>query len=192
MPDRPRLTERAQQAWRPYLRPGSWAIDATAGNGHDTVFIAQAVSPGGHVFAFDIQNTALRATARRLESAGLLDTATLICADHARLPEHLPCSAKGRIGLVSFNLGYLPTGDHSRTTRPETTLPALQAALGLLAPQGALSIMAYRGHPGGMQEAEAVEDFMTNLQEPWTVLRHEASGTSARPGPVWWLVGRIP
>jgi SAM-dependent methyltransferase len=190
MPDRPRLTERAQQAWRPYLSPGAWAIDATAGNGHDTVFIAQAVSPGGHVFAFDIQEDALRATARRLESAGLLDTATLICADHARLPEHLPCSAKGRIHLVSFNLGYLPTGDHSRTTRPETTLPALQAALGLLAPQGALSMMAYRGHPGGMEEAQAVEAFLEELPKPWIIHSREESGSSDRPGPVWWLVSR--
>jgi 16S rRNA C1402 N4-methylase RsmH len=190
MPDQSRLTDIAQQAWLPYLRPGSWAIDATAGNGNDTLFLAKAVSPGGHVFAFDIQEPAIRATARRLETAGFLSTVSLIRESHAAMRAHLPCSAERRIQLICFNLGYLPNGDHTLTTRLETTMPALRQALELLNPDGALSIMAYRGHPGGMEEAEAVAAFVDQLPDQWKIQHHEESGASDRPGPVWWLISR--
>ena len=188
MTDQPRLTKIAQQAWVKYLTPGAWAIDATAGNGHDAAFIARAVSPGGHLFALDIQKRALQATARRLESEGLLSSVTLVQADHSHMRDFLPCTAKGRIRLVCFNLGYLPGGEHSLMTRPDSTLCALRQALSLLAPNGALSVIAYRGHPGGAEEARAVESFVASLPESWTADFVEAPGSDARLGPVWWLV----
>lgn len=184
------LTEHAQQAWHSYLGPGAWAIDATAGNGHDTEFLARAIGETGRVFAFDIQEAAIRATLARLERAGLSSRVTLIHADHARMAAHLPCGSESRIDLICFNLGYLPSGDHAVTTRPETTIRALTEALGLLKPAGALSVMAYRGHPGAMKEAEAVKSFMEALPKPWNCLHHEETGSTVRPGPQWWLVAR--
>jgi SAM-dependent methyltransferase len=192
MPARAPLTEVAQQAWAHTLRPGAWAIDATAGNGLDTEFLARSVSPGGHVFAFDIQDQALTATAGRLERAGLSAAVTLIRASHADMRAHLPCSSAGHIDLVCFNLGYLPAGDHALTTRTQTTIPALNEAIGLLRPSGVLSVIAYRGHLGAMEEAEAVAAFFDSLPDPWTCLQHEETGSSARPGPVWWMAGRKP
>jgi predicted methyltransferase len=186
---RPQLTRIAQLAWERFLPPGSWAVDATAGNGLDTEFLARTVGPEGRVFAFDIQDNALRATSARLEAASLLERVTLIRADHARMRAHLPCSSTARIRLICFNLGYLPTGDHAVTTRPESTIPALHEALLLLAPEGGLSVMVYRGHEGGMEEAEAVEGFMRSLPSPWSCLQHESTGSAGRPGPVWWLAG---
>ena len=44
------------------LKPGDWAIDATAGNGKDTLFLAKTVTKSGQVFAFDIQDQALEMT----------------------------------------------------------------------------------------------------------------------------------
>lgn len=191
MPSRLPLTETAQQAWTKFLKPGAWAIDATAGNGLDTEFLAKSVSPGGHVFAFDIQDQALTTTAARLERAGLSAAVTLIRADHADMRAHLPCSSAGRIDLVCFNLGYLPTGDHNLTTRPSTTVSALKTSLGLLKPSGALSIMAYRGHAGAMEEADAVAAFVAHIPNPWNCRQHERTGCSERPGPVWWLMDRL-
>ncbi|HSH09275.1 MAG TPA: class I SAM-dependent methyltransferase, partial [Oceanipulchritudo sp.] len=104
------LTEIAQEAWKIHLRQGSWAIDATAGNGLDTEFLARNVGPDGRVFAIDIQELAVQNTARRLEEAGLLDRVTLIRGDHARMRDSLACGMRGRIDLICFNLGYLPTG----------------------------------------------------------------------------------
>lgn len=183
------LTDIAHQAWLPFLAPGAWVIDATAGNGLDTEYLARAVAPDGRVFAFDIQADALATTAERLARSGLLDRVTLIRADHASMRNQLPCSSGARMSLICFNLGYLPSGDHHITTRPESTLPALHEALLLLAPQGALSVMVYRGHDGGREEATAVETFMQTLPAPWHCLAHEATGSQQNPGPVWWLAG---
>ncbi|MEX0325915.1 MAG: class I SAM-dependent methyltransferase [Puniceicoccaceae bacterium] len=190
MPGRRPLTEIAQQAWAPYLHPGDWAIDATAGNGWDTLCLAKAVSPGGRVFAIDRQEAAIEATAARLQEAGLLEHVTLIRGDHAHMRDYLACGVRGSVSLVCFNLGYLPGGDHDITTRPETTLPALHEALLLLKPEGALSVLAYRGHEGAMREAESVESFFRNLPTPWKCIQEVSSGSGDNPGPVWWMAAR--
>ena len=190
MPPITPLTEIAQQAWIPYLRPGAWAIDATAGNGQDTEFLARAVSPSGRVIAYDIQEAAIKSTTDRLEKAGLLSQVTLVKADHAELSGHLPCSSRSRIDLICFNLGYLPNGDHSVTTQPTSTLKAIRESLHLLKPSGALSIMAYRGHAGAMEEAEAVKDFVAALAKPCACRQFEETGSKERPGPVWWLIAQ--
>lgn len=186
------LTEIAQSTWLDHVHAGDWVLDATAGNGGDTAFLARRVGPQGRVFAIDIQESALRATADRLQREVLLARVTLVQGDHARLLELLPCGVRGRLRLVCFNLGYLPGGDHHCTTLPDSTRLALQASLLLLADEGTLSVMAYRGHPGGLEEADVVQSFMDHLPRPWVCLQHLATGSHANPGPVWWLVGRKP
>ena len=51
------------------LHPGDIAIDATVGNGHDTLFLVEQVSPSGKVFGFDIQQAAIDST-RAINHAG--------------------------------------------------------------------------------------------------------------------------
>src|SRR5688572_12496052 len=140
----PQLTELARAAVRSALGPGETAIDATAGNGHDTLFLAESVGPGGRVFAFDVQPTALERTAERLAAAGVRNVA-LLCRDHAGLADVLPGDCRGRVGAVMFNLGYLPGGDKAVATRPGSSVPAIAAALGLLRPGGVLTAVAYAG-----------------------------------------------
>ena len=181
------LTEIAQETWSRYLGPGSWALDATAGNGLDTECLARLVGSEGRVFAIDIQEIALEITRQRLQESGLLDRVSLVRGDHGRLRDLLACGTRGRIGLACFNLGYLPNGDHAVTTRPSSTFPALMEALLQLAPDGALSVVAYRGHDGAMEEAAVVERFFNTLPRPWTCVEHMETGTPGNPGPVWWL-----
>jgi predicted methyltransferase len=135
----PRLTEIAHAAVRVALRQGEIAIDATAGNGWDTLFLGECVGPQGHVFAFDIQPEALAATAARIRHA---TNVTLLACDHAKLRETIPAAFHGRIGAVMFNLGYLPGSDHAITTHPQSTLPAISAALELLREGGILTVLA--------------------------------------------------
>lgn len=52
---------------------GDTVIDATAGNGHDTVFLAQLVGRQGRVWAFDVQSSALAF------NAGKTSTTRFIC-----------------------------------------------------------------------------------------------------------------
>ncbi len=149
------LIELAHAAVSGCLRPGEWAVDATVGNGHDTLFLAAAVGEAGHVWGFDLQAQALANTGQRLAEAGLDAQVTLLATGHERMAECLP-GQRGAIRAVMFNLGYLPGSDKHCTTRPATTRRALDAACDLLMPGGVITVIAYTGHPGGEEEAESV------------------------------------
>ena len=155
-----RLTELAQQAIAARLQPGDAAIDATAGNGYDTLFLARRVGESGRVFAFDLQPQALRQARARLQAAGLAARVTWHCLGHEHMDRVIPRSWHPRLRAAMFNLGYLPHGDKRLTTTAATTLAALERAIGLLAPGGRISLIAYTGHPGGMEECEAVRQWL--------------------------------
>ncbi|EDY84991.1 Putative rRNA methylase family [Verrucomicrobiia bacterium DG1235] len=138
------------------LTPGSIAIDATAGNGHDTQWLAQAVGPSGHVFAYDIQEQALAVTRQRLQKQSLLDQTTLLHTGHETLLQTIPLKHHGQISAIVFNLGFLPGGDSEVITLPNTTLTALNASLQLLKPNGILAVTLYPSHPGAQQEVDQV------------------------------------
>ena len=145
------------------LRPGDWACDATVGNGHDTCFLARCVGAEGRVWGFDCQAEAIAATRLRLETKGAHPQVTLAQANHAEMLRWLPPEAPGRFGAVMFNLGYLPGGDKAVVTTRKNTVLALAQAWELLRPQGLLSVLCYRGHPGGVEEWEAVRAWAEGL-----------------------------
>lgn len=149
------------------LEPGGLAIDATVGNGHDTLFLVQEVGPGGRVVGFDVQPDALTATRERIQSQApdASDRLRLVHAGHETMASHLAEDDFGAVGAIMFNLGYLPGGDHSVTTESATTRQALAASLDLLRPGGVITIVAYPGHEGGEAEAEAVADWTASLPE---------------------------
>lgn len=149
----------AQKFLGEILSDGSVAVDATAGNGHDTLFLAQAVGGAGQVYAFDIQPQALENTATLLKQKGLGPRVELICAGHQELEQYL----EGPVDGFIFNLGYLPGGDHHKTTKPTTTVQAVQSALKYIRPGGRISIVVYTGHPGADAESQAVEDLAAQL-----------------------------
>lgn len=158
----------AQELAAARIQPGDVCIDATAGNGVDTLFLLKAAGAGGTVHAFDIQEAALANTRQRLAKElpeDRLSGARLHLASHERMKELLPPEQHGRVAAAMFNLGYLPGADHSLITRPDTTLPALSAALELLRPGGVLTIAVYPGHEGGAAEAEAVSTWAAGLKQ---------------------------
>lgn len=150
------------------LKPGDWAIDATAGNGKDTLFLAKTVTKSGQVFAFDIQDQALEMTRNLLAVNNALIGVQLIKTGH----ENMDSIVSGKVKAVMFNLGYLPGGDHGVITRPETTLAGIRQALNLLDQGGIITITIYSAHPGGTEEKEAVEELVENLDSrKWNVLK---------------------
>lgn len=159
---RPRLTEVAHSAVDAVVRPGETVIDATAGNGHDTCFLARLVGSDGVVFAFDVQSQALQRTRERLSQHGLCNVTTLQ-QDHSQLKSALPESLHGRVAAVMFNLGYLPGGDKAVITTPQTTVEALRSALDVLRPGGVVTIVAYVGHAGGAAENSTIERLLESL-----------------------------
>jgi len=151
-----KLTERAHREWESFVRSGDWVIDATAGNGWDTLFLAKKVGPCGRVLAVDMQKEALAETRRRLESEGVLERVLLVEGNHRNLNAFLPDAWAGCVRLGVFNLGYLPGGDHGKITQPESTLAALDRVWEVLRPGGGLSVLVYHTHPGGAEELRAV------------------------------------
>ena len=120
------------------LFSGARAVDATMGNGRDTLWLCQRVGPDGHVYAFDVQPEAVERTGQRLLDAGLSDRATLFCQGHQRMAECVP----EPVDAVMFNLGWLPGAAHAVTTLTETTLQAVDAALSFLKAQNAAYAIA--------------------------------------------------
>jgi predicted methyltransferase len=179
------LTRVAHEQLREIIRPGDRVIDATAGNGHDTLFLAECVGPEGRVTAFDIQRTALDATRARLETAGVADRCRLVHAGHERMTDQVPGDWVGGVAVVMFNLGYRPGGDKTVVTRPRTTLAAMAQAVRLLRVGGALSVMTYRGHGGGNDEEVEVEAWLARLPDGY------ARQALATPGPVWQRVDNV-
>ena len=148
-----RITERAHEAVRTAVKEGEEVVDATAGNGHDTVFLAKLVGAGGRVFAFDIQEEAIVATQANLHASGVpAERVSLIRESHASLGNHII----DPVAAVMFNLGYRPGGDHKIRTRCEETLVALERAWEVIRTEGILTVICYRGHPGGAEESTAV------------------------------------
>ena len=145
---------------RQHLCEGGVAVDFTMGNGNDTLFLSRTVGETGRVYAFDLQPEALTSTEERLRENGAPENYTLICASHHRVKEFV----KEPINAGMFNLGYLPgSGKKAVTTMRKTTLPAVEAALELLAPDGVLIVAVYPGHEEGALEGEALKEYFEGL-----------------------------
>lgn len=141
------------------LHDGDRAVDATCGNGNDTLLLARLVGPSGMVWGFDIQDEAITATDRKLTDAGCADRVRLIRAGHEEMSRHVD----GPVQAVVFNLGYLPGSDRTIITRPETTGVALEQALPLLGPGGVVAVTVYPGHGGGANERRVVDGWAARL-----------------------------
>lgn len=159
----------AADCLRQAVRPGDTVVDATLGNGHDTLMLAQLVGPEGHVIGFDVQEDAVRRTGAALEAAGLSERCTLYAMGH----QHMARQVKEPLRAVVFNLGWLPGGDKAVTTHWETTRTALDAALGLLTPLGVCTVCAYPGHAAGEEERQALLAYLSALRpQDFNVLHH--------------------
>ena len=170
-----KVTEIAHRLVSAQLQAGEVAVDATAGNGHDTLLLASIVGQAGVVFAFDVQACALAASGNRLKEHNLDKVVNLCRRGHESLAEVVPGCHHGRIAAVMFNLGYLPGGDKSMITREQTTLSALKQALEILREGGLCTVVCYPGHEGGDQEAAAVLRFIESLDhDDYRVERHDS------------------
>ena len=166
----------AREVLERVVKPGDTAVDATMGNGHDTLTLCEAVGPQGRVYAFDIQRDAVRKTEELLLRHGTAGRARLINAGHEHMKEYV----QEPVRAVAFNLGWLPGGDHSITTRWETTSRAVKAALELLRPGGVLVICAYPGHEEGERERVELANLLSGLDNRiYNVLRQQFLNANA-------------
>jgi 16S rRNA C1402 N4-methylase RsmH len=147
------------------IHPGDIAVDATLGNGHDTLFLAQLVGENGQVFGFDIQEQAVENSGRRLEEHGLADRVTLFRKGHEEILQSIPEDFYEKVAGAVFNLGYLPGGDKTVVTKPATTISAIEQLIRILAPEGIIVLVIYHGHEGGAAERDALLQYVRNLDQ---------------------------
>ncbi|MCP3762434.1 methyltransferase domain-containing protein [Domibacillus sp. A3M-37] len=143
----------------------NYFVDATAGNGHDTLFLANLAGGDGHVFAFDVQHRAIENTTVRLQNAGIADRASLFHAGHEQAQTLIPESYHGKLNAAIFNLGCLPKGDKSIITKPDTTIDAVHQLFQMIKPGGLIVLVIYLGHDGGADERDAVVQYAASLDQ---------------------------
>ncbi len=143
------------------LNPGDRAVDATAGRGRDTLLLSELVGEVGTVWSFDIQEEAVAETGRLLEKEGHFENVILVNDGH----ENMDAYIDGDISCAMFNLGYLPGGDHSVHTKPETSITAVQKACGLLKNGGLVLIVVYQGGDTGFRERDEMLKFCGGLDQ---------------------------
>ena len=174
------------------LEPGDHCIDATVGNGYDTAFLAEIIGDGGKVLGLDIQEAAIDRTRERLEECDLLSRVILEQKNHQEIQLSVRTLDWPAVRLIMFNLGYLPGSDKSIITQRSTTISALNSCLELLSVKGALSIVAYRGHPGGFDEYLAVQQWMNELpSNHYFTLQFERGSITESEAPVFFWVRRL-
>ena len=145
------------------ISPGELVVDATCGNGNDTLFLAELVGKEGKVLAFDIQERAIKATEELLQQHNQTKNVTLIQDSHAFLSKYL--KKDDEVSGAIFNLGYLPKSDKSIITKSTSTLEALELLLGRLKKNGLIIFVVYHGHNGGKEEKNALLQYVTQLEQ---------------------------
>ncbi len=150
-----RITEFNKLVLDCHCMPESIAVDATCGNGNDTLYLARRCR---FVYGFDIQKQALINTETLLKENGI-DNWQLFNESFSMMDKLINV----RADVVTFNLGYLPGGDKSVTTVAEETVEGIKAALRVLNDHGLISITMYWGHPQGKTEREEVLKFCRTL-----------------------------
>jgi len=184
----PRPTALAHWLASRSLVAGDTAVDATCGNGHDTLMLARLVGPSGSVTAIDIQPAALDMTRNALAAAAMDDGRVRLVNDcHSRLGASV---APESAAWIMFNLGYLPGGDRAITSRAVTTCRALDAAVAALRPGGRLAVTSYPGHAEGALEARAVEDWMSTAAAGGMRVAQYLQPFTRKPAPVLWLAAK--
>ncbi|MFJ7731047.1 class I SAM-dependent methyltransferase [Lysinibacillus sp. NPDC097231] len=165
-----RVLQYAQQLIKDTVKEGDTVVDATAGNGHDTLFLAQLVGDEGQVYAFDVQKSAVDATLHRLLDNGLEHRALVLHRGHEEVAKYV----YKQVAAAIFNLGYLPGSDHDIITKPNTTIQSIQDLLKLLKIGGLIVLVIYHGHPGGKEERDAVIEYVSQLSQKHVhVLKYE-------------------
>lgn len=178
MPDFWQGVEFSHMLLKEHINKGAIIVDATVGNGHDTVFLAGLVGEKGRLISFDIQSEAIENTRERLVNNKIIDRVKLIEDGHQNIDKYIDEEIDG----IIFNLGYLPGGNKDITTEKKTTTSAVEKGLEFLKIGGIIILVIYTGHPGGQEELKGVLDLAESLdKQKYNVLRYNFINQETSP-----------
>ena len=166
-----------------HVEAGDICIDATMGNGNDTAVLSRLVGEKGRVIAFDIQQLALDNTREKLQKEGCPKNYELVLESHETMADYAKADT---VSCITFNLGYLPGGDHAKATRGESSIKAIETGLGLLKKKGLMTVCIYSGGDSGFEEKEAVLSYIKTLdaQKYLVIISEYANRPNNPPIPV--------
>lgn len=163
------ITDLSHHIVKEFGRSYNIAIDATLGNGGDCDFLSESFEK---VYAFDIQEAAVEQYKLKNKS-----NVEVIKDSHSNMKEYI----KDAVDVIMFNLGFLPGGDKTITTKTETTLIAIKDSLELLKSGGLLLIAVYVGHEEGEKEGKELMDFLSKLSKAqYGVMLHKVINRSSQ------------
>lgn len=142
-----------------YLENNKILIDATCGNGKDTLFLADKLDKQGKLYAFDIQKEAIEKTKMLIEEKEYNINIEYINDGHEKLDEYVDETVNG----IIYNLGFLPGSNKEIKTEEDTTITSLNKSLDIIAEGGLIVIVIYSEHEGGSKEKEAVMNYTSKL-----------------------------
>lgn len=171
-----------------YIKEGDTVVDATAGNGKDTVALAEAVGAKGRVAAFDIQEDALKTTEKLLEQYDLQKQCVLINDSHENMDKYISEEASA----VIFNFGYLPGGSKALTTKAASSLKAIEKGLKLIKKGGIMTLVVYSGHEEGREEKAEILKFAASLPpKEFHVAYTSMINQGGSPPEIIWITRKI-
>lgn len=124
------------------------AIDATVGNGYDTLYLSQYYDK---VIGIDIQELAIKRTSKKIEN---IHNVELYLMDFNDIHKF------NYANLIVFNLGYLPGSNKKIKTQDYTSDKAILNAYSIL--DGILLVACYTKHDGGMDEFNRLINTLNN------------------------------
>ena len=143
-----------------HIQPGDICIDTTMGNGNDTALLSRLAGEKGRVIAFDIQQMALDHTSERLIKESCPQNYELVLDSHEAMGAY---AEENTVSCITFNLGYLPGGDHAKATKGESSIRAIETGLALLKKKGLMTVCIYSGGDSGFEEKDAVLAYLKAL-----------------------------
>ena len=153
-------------------------VDATCGNGKDTLFLAENVDKNGKIYAFDIQKDAVGITKNKFKNIDYKFDIEFIVDGHENIDQYIQKEIDG----IIYNLGYLPGSAKKIKTEKATTIKSLQKAIDLLSKGGLIVIVIYTEHEGGSEEKEAVLEFASQLDyKKYNVLHYHFINQKKNP-----------
>lgn len=156
------ITNWSHELFKLQVKTGGIYVDATMGNGHDTLFLCEMAEETGKVTAFDIQAQALEETKKLLKKAGLEERAELHLDSHTNMDSYL---GEETADGIYFNFGYLPKGDHRLATKADTSVEAIEKGLKILKTGGVMALCIYSGGDTGFEERDCILEYLKNLDD---------------------------
>ncbi len=131
-------------------------VDATLGNGFDSLYLSNLVKDKGCIYSYDIQEISLE-NSQKLFNEHNVTNVFMKLKSHEYIDED-------NIDLAIFNLGFLPGSDKKIKTNKDSSLNAIKALLPKMNKENMLIIIClYVGHVEGLEESIVIDEYLKVL-----------------------------